>query len=149
MQTQFRQYHLSAKLLKEAVKYPFGAYQSEGRAICATSHNKFTVRIKNTQSGDVMSFIHYGTAAEFKQGITELNEDSLLRAFIVALDDADLGKLSFPSYCDAIGCDPELKASHKAHRRCMIMLDKFENDLLMGSDEQSVLLNLLCEPVNS
>lgn len=149
MQATFQKYHLSAKLLKEAVKDPFGAYKAEGRAIHATEHNKYRVRIKNTQSGDTVDFIYYGPASECEQGITELNEESLLRAFIVALDDADLGKMSFPSYCDVIGCDPELKASRKAHRHCMIMLDKFENDLLMGSDEQSILLNLLCEPVNS
>ena len=149
MQTAFQQYTLSAKLLKEAVKDPFGAFKSEGRLLYATEHNKFRIRVKNTQSGDFMTFIYYGTAADCKNGITELSEESLLSAFHYALSEADSGRMSFIDFCYAWGCDPETKYARKEHRKCIIMLDKIENDLLIGSDQQSLLLKKLCEPVSA
>jgi|GEM_PF-3971542 len=147
MKTIIQKYTLSAELLQEGVKDPFGAYKSEGRALYATSHNKYRVKVRNNETGYSMNFIHYGTAAEFKQGITTLSEDRLLNILVYAISKADLGKMSFPSYCDAIGCDPELKASRKAHRACMVLLDKFENDLLMGNEEQRILTELILEPI--
>jgi hypothetical protein len=107
----FKNYSVTAKLKAEGVKFPFDTKGSY-------NHNKFSVRVKNTYTGDRTSFDFFGSENDYNNGKVELYEEDLKHAFYCLISDSLSAVNDFEEFCSEFGYDVDSRTAERIYKGC-------------------------------
>lgn len=103
-------------------------------------HNKFQVRVVNTDTHAGVKFDFYGSYTDCTKDVTVLDAEGLKGALECFLLDAMSGEYSFADFCSEYGYDQDSRAAKKTHKSCVKAAEKFRK-LDVDIYELSNLLN--------
>ncbi len=126
---------VTAKHIDTVDKFPF---ESDNKY--DGYHNVFNVTVKFENKRQ--SFKFYDSTANYENGITELNNDSLKNALSSFLSDAQAATMSFEEFCNGFGYNTDSRKAVKIYKECQKTLNKVTS---MGINESELcdLLNKL------
>lgn len=134
MKTTFNQYTITAKLKAQGVQFPFEANGSY-------THNKFSISVKNTSTGQRVSFDYYGSEHDYTHNIKEMNEGDLKQAFYCLISDSVSSIDGFENFCSEFGYDSDSRTAERIFKAC----EKQYNKAIKLVDNETDLYDLANE----
>lgn len=108
---------VTAKLHDEGVKFPNTDKKDN------SLHNQYKVTVKTPLGRTTFDF--FGSAYDYNNGITEMNESGLKHALYCFVSDSCSGKDTFENFCSELGYDEDSRTAEKIYKSCVRSLAKF------------------------
>jgi hypothetical protein len=120
-QYQYKHYTVTARFLKGV-----DGWEHEKKSERPQWRNRFSVTVKNTETGVRRSFQYTDSMNNWQLGKDTLTADDLKKALAALMSDAYAGLGSFDDFCADMGCDSDSRNAYATYVDCMKQADKVD-----------------------